>query len=51
VLAVDKNGIQVACGQGALSLEVLQRPNGKSLPVSQFVQGFIIKVGDRFTTH
>ena len=51
VLAVDKNGIQVACGQGALSLEVLQRPNGKSLPASQFVQGFIIKVGDRFTTH
>lgn len=51
VLSVDKNGIQVACGQGALCLEVLQRPNGKSLPASQFVQGFIIKVGDRFTTH
>lgn len=51
VLAVDKHGIQVACGQGALCLEVLQRPNGKSLPASQFVQGFIIKVGDRFTTH
>lgn len=51
VLAVDKHGIQVACGQGALCLEVLQRPNGKSLPASQFVQGFMIKVGDRFTTH
>ncbi len=51
VLAVDKHAIQVACGQGALYLEVLQRPNGKSLPASQFVQGFMIKVGDRFTTH
>lgn len=51
VLAVDKHGIQVACGEGALSLEVLQRPNGKSLPASQFVQGLMIKAGDRFTTH
>jgi len=51
VLAVDKHGIQVACGEGALYLEVLQRPNGKSLPARQFVQGFMIKAGDRFTTH
>jgi methionyl-tRNA formyltransferase len=50
VLAIDKRGIQVACGHGALSLETLQRPNGKSLPVTQFVQGFMVKVGDRFTT-
>jgi len=50
VLAVDKRGIQVACGQGALYLEVLQRPNGKSLPATQFVQGFMVKVEDRFTT-
>ena len=48
VLAVDKHAIQVACGQGALYLEVLQRSNGKSLPAGQFVQGFMIKVGDRF---
>jgi methionyl-tRNA formyltransferase len=50
VLSVNKRGIQVACGQGALSLEVLQRPNGKALPANQFVQGFMIKVGERFTT-
>jgi methionyl-tRNA formyltransferase len=48
VLAVSKRFIQVACGQGALELEVLQRPNGKALPVAQFVQGFMVKVGDRF---
>jgi methionyl-tRNA formyltransferase len=50
VLAINKRGIQVACGHGALSLEMLQRPNGKSLPATQFVQGFMVKVGDRFTT-
>jgi len=48
VLNVDKRGIQVACGQGSLILEVLQRPNGKALSVSQFIQGFIIKAGDSF---
>lgn len=49
VLAIDKQGIRVVCGQGSLYLEVMQRPNGKSLPAFQFVQGFTIKVGDRFT--
>jgi methionyl-tRNA formyltransferase len=50
VLAVNKDSIRVACGRGAINLEVLQRPNGKSLPAAQFMQGFMIKVGDRFTT-
>ena len=49
VLAVEKNGIIVACGQGALCLEVLQRPNAKALPAAQFVQGFALHPGDRFT--
>lgn len=48
VLAVNKHSIQVACGHGTLQLEVLQRPNGKSLPATQFVQGFMVKAGDRF---
>lgn len=51
VLSIDKHGILVACGLGALCLEVLQRPNGKSLPASQFVQGFPVRVGDRFTAN
>jgi len=50
VLAADKNAIQVACGQGALNLEILQRPNGKPLPAAQFLQGFTIKPGDHFTS-
>jgi methionyl-tRNA formyltransferase len=48
VLEVNKQNIRVACGQGTLLLEVLQKPNGKPLPVAQFIQGFAIKVGDRF---
>ena len=50
VIAVDKECILVACGKGALALEVLQKPGGKPLPVAQFVQGFPIKVGDRLIT-
>ncbi len=48
VLAINKHGIQVACGKGALYLEILQRPNAKSMPATKFVQGFAVKVGDRF---
>lgn len=48
VLAVDKNGILVACGQGAIRLEVLQRPNARAMPAAQFLPGFPIQVGDRF---
>lgn len=51
VLSVDKCGILVACGKGALNLEMLQRPSGKALPATQFVQGFPVKPGDRFETH
>lgn len=50
ILSVDKQGILVACGKGALNLEVLQRPNNKAMPASQFVQGFPVKPGDRFET-
>ena len=48
VLAVEKNGILVACGQDALCMEVLQRPNAKALSAAQFLQGFAIHPGDHF---
>lgn len=48
VLEIGERGITVACGQGSLALEVLQRPNAKALAASQFLQGFPIKAGDRF---
>lgn len=49
VLAVSKQGIVVACGKGALCLEVLQRPGSKAQPVVQFLQAMPISVGNQFT--
>ncbi|MDH4234649.1 MAG: methionyl-tRNA formyltransferase [Gallionella sp.] len=49
VLAVDKHGITVASGNGALRLEILQRPGGKQQPAAQFVQAMPIKAGDSFS--
>lgn len=48
VLSVNKEGLVVACGAGAVSLEMLQKPNAKALPTLAFLQGFSIKTGDRF---
>lgn len=48
ILSADKEGVRVACGQGALRLEVLQRPGGKPLSAAQFLQGFPLQPGDRF---
>lgn len=50
VLQVSKQRILVGCNNGALALEVLQKPGGKVLPAAQFVAGFQIKVGDCFIT-
>ncbi len=49
VLAVNKQGVIVACGKGALCLEVLQRPGSKAQPATQFLQAMPISVGDCFT--
>jgi len=49
VLQVGKSGILVACGTGALNLETLQKPGGKSQPAQQFLQSVPVAVGDQFT--
>jgi methionyl-tRNA formyltransferase len=51
VLAVDKDGITVACGKDALRLEVLQRPGGKAQSAVQFLQAMPIKAGDHFSVN
>ncbi len=38
VLAVEPDGLCVACGQGALWLTRLQRPGGKRVPAREFLQ-------------
>ncbi len=49
VLAVDKLGILVACGSGALRLLVLQRPGGRAQPAVQFMQSMPVAIGDQFS--
>jgi methionyl-tRNA formyltransferase len=48
VLAVDRNQLLVACGEGALAIRELQKAGGKRLPVQQFLAGNAMRVGDRF---
>lgn len=50
VLSSGKEGIVVACGQGALCLEILQRANAKAMDAAQFIQGFALRPGDRFAS-
>jgi len=49
VLAVNKQGITVACGKNALRLEVLLRPGSKAQPAAQFIQAVPVKPGDHFS--
>ncbi len=49
VLAVDAQGVTVACGEGSLNLTELQKPGGKRLPVAAFLQGFALQAGQRMT--
>lgn len=48
VLAADKRGIVVACGEGALRLTELQKAGGKRLPVQQFLAGTAVRSGSHF---
>ena len=45
VIAADRNGIVVACGDGSLLLTELQKAGGKRLPVAQFLAGTPIAPG------
>lgn len=48
LIAIDDAGITVACGEGALRLDSLQRAGGKRLPAAQFLQGRPMTNGSRF---
>lgn len=46
VLAANaQEGVLVACGDGVLRLSVLQKPGGKRLPATDFLQGFPMENG------
>jgi len=48
VLQADAGGIMVACGEGALRLNELQKPGGKRLKAEEFVKSFPL-AGLRFS--
>jgi methionyl-tRNA formyltransferase len=45
ILAADRSGIVVACGEGVLRLVELQKSGGNRLPVAQFIAGHRIRKG------
>ena len=49
ILAVAPEGIDVACGDGALRLYELQKPGSKHLSAAEFIQGYAITPGENFT--
>jgi len=50
VLAVEADGITIACGRDALRCTVLQRPGSKRLPAGEFLRGFPVSAGERFAS-
>ncbi|HEV2695658.1 MAG TPA: methionyl-tRNA formyltransferase [Verrucomicrobiae bacterium] len=49
VLSADKDGITVACGEGAVRILELQLEGGKRLATAQFLAGHPVKVGAAFS--
>ena len=48
VLSADKNGIVVACGQGALRILELQRESSRRMNAADFLAGHPLKPGEDF---
>lgn len=48
VIAADKGGIQVACGQKVLVLHEVQLEGKKRMEVDAFLRGYQLKPGDMF---
>jgi methionyl-tRNA formyltransferase len=48
VLQIGGDAFIVACGVGAVAIEVAQRAGGKRLPAAEFVRGSNLATGDRF---
>ncbi len=48
IIKIEPNGIFVACGKGMLRIKELQAEGGKRMPVSEYLRGHKIAVGDFF---
>ena len=49
IVSVAADGVSVACGDSVLNVTQCQKPGGKRLPVREFVAGFPLSIGQRFT--
>jgi methionyl-tRNA formyltransferase len=47
ILALGDGELHIACGVGALAISEVQKAGGKRLPISAFLSGHGLKVGDR----
>ena len=50
ILSSDKSGITVACGNGSLKILEIQRPGGKTLPATDFLNGMPLDTGLKLET-
>ena len=50
ILAVNQEGVDVACGQGVLRLHELQRAGGKRMDAAVFIRGGALHPGLRFVS-
>jgi methionyl-tRNA formyltransferase len=46
IVAADRLGVRIACGQCVLVVTQLQRPGGKMLPAGEFLAGYPLVVGE-----
>jgi methionyl-tRNA formyltransferase len=49
ILVTDENGIIVACGKSALRILELQREGGKRMGARDFLAGYPLKPGGKFS--
>ena len=50
IITTGSEGVVVACGRGALILEVVQKPGGKKMPIAEFLVGHGLQSGQFFST-
>ena len=49
ILRADASGVVVACGEDALCVSELQRPGSRRMAAAEFLHGFALTAGERFT--
>ena len=45
IIAADKSGIVVACGEKSLRLKIVQREGGKRMAAAEFLRGCPLEAG------